>query len=273
MVSPQAHYSTGRVSASFTSTAMVPETTHEAGSNWPHTLSVVARHGRPPHPPRLCGLAGSSPAVRWGCALSKVGLCLGGQHLSGGSLGGLPHLGHSALLCWPWLVRAHRPPAPPPLPLLAPGARPPPGPLTRGRRAAQASPRSGHRRGRAALPVCEEEGLRASAHQPGRPQPGAALRPGVWVPPQLRAASGAQARCLHQPRAWLWAPGALPAIEAAVCLTGALGLFQTPKTCENFIKLCKKQYYNGTVFHRSIRNFVVSWLPRTRVRGPPHGGC
>ena len=33
---------------------------------------------------------------------------------------------------------------------------------------------------------------------------------------------------------------------------------QTPKTCENFIKLCKKQYYDGTIFHRSIRNFVVS---------------
>uniref|UniRef100_A0A4X1V0J0 Peptidylprolyl isomerase like 2 n=1 Tax=Sus scrofa TaxID=9823 RepID=A0A4X1V0J0_PIG len=31
----------------------------------------------------------------------------------------------------------------------------------------------------------------------------------------------------------------------------------TPKTCENFIKLCKKQYYDGTVFHRSIRNFVI----------------
>uniref|UniRef100_A0A670K199 RING-type E3 ubiquitin-protein ligase PPIL2 n=1 Tax=Podarcis muralis TaxID=64176 RepID=A0A670K199_PODMU len=32
----------------------------------------------------------------------------------------------------------------------------------------------------------------------------------------------------------------------------------TPKTCENFIKLCKKNYYDGTIFHRSIRNFVVS---------------
>lgn len=29
----QAHYSTGKVSASFTSTAMVPETTHEAGTS------------------------------------------------------------------------------------------------------------------------------------------------------------------------------------------------------------------------------------------------
>uniref|UniRef100_A0A670YIP1 Peptidylprolyl isomerase like 2 n=1 Tax=Pseudonaja textilis TaxID=8673 RepID=A0A670YIP1_PSETE len=31
----------------------------------------------------------------------------------------------------------------------------------------------------------------------------------------------------------------------------------TPKTCENFIKLCKKKYYDGTIFHRSIRNFVI----------------
>lgn len=29
------------------------------------------------------------------------------------------------------------------------------------------------------------------------------------------------------------------------------------KTCENFIKLCQKGYYNGTIFHRSIRNFMV----------------
>ena len=30
-----------------------------------------------------------------------------------------------------------------------------------------------------------------------------------------------------------------------------------PKTCENFIKLCQKGYYNGSKFHRSIRNFMV----------------
>merc|ERR1719411_2442832 len=30
-----------------------------------------------------------------------------------------------------------------------------------------------------------------------------------------------------------------------------------PKTCENFIKLCQKGYYNGTKFHRSIRHFMV----------------
>lgn len=30
-----------------------------------------------------------------------------------------------------------------------------------------------------------------------------------------------------------------------------------PKACENFIKLSKSGYYNGTVFHRSIRNFMI----------------
>lgn len=30
-----------------------------------------------------------------------------------------------------------------------------------------------------------------------------------------------------------------------------------PKTCENFIKHCANGYYNGTKFHRSIRNFMV----------------
>lgn len=30
-----------------------------------------------------------------------------------------------------------------------------------------------------------------------------------------------------------------------------------PKTCENFLKHCKNGYYDGTKFHRSIRNFMV----------------
>ncbi|NXW49873.1 PPIL2 ligase, partial [Nyctiprogne leucopyga] len=41
------------------------------------------------------------------------------------------------------------------------------------------------------------------------------------------------------------------------CLIKNLFVFQTPRTCENFIKLCKKNYYDGTIFHRSIRNFVI----------------
>ncbi|KAK7572091.1 hypothetical protein V9T40_014563 [Parthenolecanium corni] len=30
-----------------------------------------------------------------------------------------------------------------------------------------------------------------------------------------------------------------------------------PKTCENFMKLCQNGYYNGTIFHRSVRNFMI----------------
>ncbi|XP_041955819.1 RING-type E3 ubiquitin-protein ligase PPIL2 [Alosa sapidissima] len=32
---------------------------------------------------------------------------------------------------------------------------------------------------------------------------------------------------------------------------------KVPKAGENFIKLCKKGYYNDTIFHRSIRNFMI----------------
>jgi peptidyl-prolyl cis-trans isomerase-like protein 2 len=30
-----------------------------------------------------------------------------------------------------------------------------------------------------------------------------------------------------------------------------------PRTCENFLTLCERGYYNNTKFHRSIRNFMV----------------
>ncbi len=30
-----------------------------------------------------------------------------------------------------------------------------------------------------------------------------------------------------------------------------------PKTCENFIKLCQKRYYDNTQFHRSIKHFMI----------------
>ncbi|KAK9670260.1 hypothetical protein RND81_13G189800 [Saponaria officinalis] len=30
-----------------------------------------------------------------------------------------------------------------------------------------------------------------------------------------------------------------------------------PRTCENFITLCEQGYYNGVIFHRSIRNFMI----------------
>lgn len=32
---------------------------------------------------------------------------------------------------------------------------------------------------------------------------------------------------------------------------------QVPKTCENFVVLCKRGYYNNTTFHRLIKNFMV----------------
>eukprot|EP00249_Psilotum_nudum_P018745 c26942_g1_i1 orf=344-2128(+) len=31
----------------------------------------------------------------------------------------------------------------------------------------------------------------------------------------------------------------------------------TPRTCENFITLCDRGYYNGVIFHRNIRNFMI----------------
>lgn len=30
-----------------------------------------------------------------------------------------------------------------------------------------------------------------------------------------------------------------------------------PKTCENFVKLVEKGYYNGTIFHRVIPGFMI----------------
>ncbi|GFP90289.1 peptidyl-prolyl cis-trans isomerase cyp65 [Phtheirospermum japonicum] len=31
----------------------------------------------------------------------------------------------------------------------------------------------------------------------------------------------------------------------------------TPRTCENFVTLCQRGYYNGVAFHRNIRNFMI----------------
>lgn len=30
-----------------------------------------------------------------------------------------------------------------------------------------------------------------------------------------------------------------------------------PCTCENFLGLCEMGYYNDTLFHRSIKNFMI----------------
>jgi peptidyl-prolyl cis-trans isomerase B (cyclophilin B) len=32
---------------------------------------------------------------------------------------------------------------------------------------------------------------------------------------------------------------------------------ETPKTCNNFIALAEKGYYNGTIFHRVIQDFMI----------------
>jgi len=40
-------------------------------------------------------------------------------------------------------------------------------------------------------------------------------------------------------------------------VSNIIPILQVPKTCENFMMLCKKGYYNDTIFHRLIRNFMV----------------
>jgi peptidyl-prolyl cis-trans isomerase SDCCAG10 len=32
---------------------------------------------------------------------------------------------------------------------------------------------------------------------------------------------------------------------------------ETPKTCRNFVQLCLEGYYNNTIFHRIIKDFIV----------------
>lgn len=36
-----------------------------------------------------------------------------------------------------------------------------------------------------------------------------------------------------------------------------LYLEDCPKTCENFIKLTKKGYYNNILIHRVVKNFMI----------------
>lgn len=44
-----------------------------------------------------------------------------------------------------------------------------------------------------------------------------------------------------------------------------------PKTCENFLRHCKNGYYNGTKFHRSIRNFMIQGGDPTSKHGKASG--
>ena len=41
---------------------------------------------------------------------------------------------------------------------------------------------------------------------------------------------------------------------------------EIPKACRNFIQLCLESYYDNTIFHRIIRNFIVQ-------TGDPTGTC
>ena len=37
----------------------------------------------------------------------------------------------------------------------------------------------------------------------------------------------------------------------------ALDFDNTPKTAENFLNYCREEFYNGTIFHRVIENFMI----------------
>uniref|UniRef100_A0A8C8AHV2 Peptidyl-prolyl cis-trans isomerase n=1 Tax=Otus sunia TaxID=257818 RepID=A0A8C8AHV2_9STRI len=47
-----------------------------------------------------------------------------------------------------------------------------------------------------------------------------------------------------------------------------------PRTCKNFAELCRRGYYNGTKFHRVIKDFMVQGGDPTgtgeRPPAPPH---
>ena len=32
---------------------------------------------------------------------------------------------------------------------------------------------------------------------------------------------------------------------------------EAPKACRNFVQLCMEGYYDGTIFHRLVRDFIV----------------
>ena len=44
---------------------------------------------------------------------------------------------------------------------------------------------------------------------------------------------------------------------------------ETPKACRNFVQLCLEGYYNGTIFHRLVHDFIVQGGDPT---GTGHGG-
>ena len=44
---------------------------------------------------------------------------------------------------------------------------------------------------------------------------------------------------------------------------------EAPKACRNFIQLCMEGYYNGNIFHRVVKDFIVQGGDPT---GTGHGG-
>lgn len=44
---------------------------------------------------------------------------------------------------------------------------------------------------------------------------------------------------------------------------------EAPKACRNFVQLCMGGYYNGTIFHRLVPDFIVQGGDPT---GTGHGG-
>jgi peptidyl-prolyl cis-trans isomerase SDCCAG10 len=55
-----------------------------------------------------------------------------------------------------------------------------------------------------------------------------------------------------------------PPTSAKVCLKTTAGDIdielwakETPLTCRNFIQLCMEGYYNDTIFHRVVKDFII----------------
>uniref|UniRef100_A0AAQ4RWN9 RING-type E3 ubiquitin-protein ligase PPIL2 n=1 Tax=Gasterosteus aculeatus aculeatus TaxID=481459 RepID=A0AAQ4RWN9_GASAC len=62
---------------------------------------------------------------------------------------------------------------------------------------------------------------------------------------------------LHCDKTGLSAVSCLCPLPVLFLTLSAHFVLQVPKAGENFIRLCKKGYYDGTVFHRSIKNFMI----------------